>query len=171
MYCGRSQTLQVNLSMILIKSQAETLRSSFREKTDWMVKVFKGKTSKVKMEKAILAISDIVERYEPDVLAIKKLHPARSSRKLNKMVDMIKEFAKRKRLKVRQYSIKELENSLIAESRLNKKYMVEILISKYPFLIHELNSEKIHRNPYHIRMFEAVALGAVCFHILDRKRT
>ena len=129
------------------------------ELMDWRIKVFEGKWSKEKMKKAIEIISDFIERYEPGVLAIKRLHPSRRSRSLVLLVTRIKEFSKRKGLKVYQYSIKELEDYFIQGEKLNKKNLAEVIVSENPVLFHELAKEKTHKNPYRIRMFEAVALG------------
>lgn len=156
------------------------------ELRDWGVKVIEGKWSKEKMEKAIMIVSSLIEQYQPDALAIKRLHISRSSPSLNILVERIKELAKIKGLTVYQYSIKELEAFFSEEDlsacnggsrsnrakpqaeRINKKKLAEIITKEYPALLQELEKEKSHRNPYHIRMFEAVALGKICFHHLDK---
>jgi len=136
---------------------------------DWRVKVLKGKWSKEKMKRAIGIISDFIERYEPGVLAIKKVHPSRRSRNLAQLVARIKQFSRRKGLKVYQYSIKDLEDFFSEEEKIkNKKRLAEMMVSEYPHLFHEFKREKSHKNPYYFRMFEAVALASVCFHQLDR---
>jgi Holliday junction resolvasome RuvABC endonuclease subunit len=135
---------------------------------DWRVKVLKGKWSKEKMKKAIEVISDFIERYEPGVLAIKRLHPSRRSRNLARLVAEIKEFSKRKGLKVFQYSIKDLEDFFIEEDKLNKKNLAEAIVLENPALFHELQKEKAHKNPYYIRVFEAIALASACFYQLDK---
>jgi Holliday junction resolvasome RuvABC endonuclease subunit len=135
---------------------------------DWRVKVLKGKWSKEKMKRAIEIISELIDRYEPDVLAIKKLHSSRSSQNLGQFVAKIKELSRKRGLKVCQYSIKELESFFNPEEKINKKRLAEIVTSEYPVLLHEFSKEKSNKNAYHIRMFEAVALGAVCFHQLDK---
>lgn len=138
------------------------------ELMDWRIKVLKGKWSKDKMRKAIGVIKEIIERYEPNVLAIKKLHPSRRSLNLARLVAKIKEFSKRKGLKVYQYSIKDLEDFFSEEEKIkNKKRLAEMTVSEYPHLFHEFKREKSHKNPYYFRMFEAVALASVCFHQLD----
>ncbi|MFQ5962650.1 MAG: crossover junction endodeoxyribonuclease RuvC [Candidatus Scalinduaceae bacterium] len=139
------------------------------ELRDWRVKVIKGKRSKEKVERAMAIVSSLIEQYKPNALAIKKLHSSRSSLKLNRLAAKIKESSRRKRLKVYEYSIKELEAFFSQEGRINKKKMVEIIASRYPDLFHEYNREKKRKNPYHIRMFEAVALGSICFYQLDGK--
>ena len=138
------------------------------ELRDWGVKNFRGKWSKEKKEKIINTILSLIKQYEPSILALKKLHPSRSSQNLRYMVAKIKEFSKRKGLKVYQYSIKDLENFFLPEEKTNKKKLTKILTSEYPDLFHDLNREKNNKNPYYIRMFEAVALASICFHRLDK---
>ena len=137
------------------------------ELRDWGVRVVGGKWSKRKMKKAKGIVSDLVDQYEPDVLAIKKLHPSRGSRDLDRLVDQLIETSKEKGLKVYQYSIEEVESFFSPNERISKEKMAEIITAQYPDLSNDLGKEKSHRNPYHIRMFEAVALGSVCFHQLD----
>jgi Holliday junction resolvasome RuvABC endonuclease subunit len=138
------------------------------ELLDWRVKVFKGKWCKEKMKRIAKIVSQFIEQYQDNALAIKKLNPSRSSGNLNRLVSQIKGIARRKKLKVYQYSIKDLEAFFSDGERMNKKKLAEIIASEYPVLLHELGKEKSHKNPYHIRMFEAVALGSVCFHHLDK---
>jgi len=138
------------------------------ELRDWGVKVIKGKWSKEKMAKVRMIVSRLIEQYGPNVLAIKKLHPCRSSPNLSQLVSGIKELSRRKGLKVYQFSVIDLETFFSPEESMNKKEMAEMLASEYPALLHELEKERSHRNPYHLRMFEAVALGSICFHHLDK---
>jgi len=138
------------------------------ELMDWRIKVLRGKWSKEKMKKALKLISDFIERYEPNILAIKKLHPSRRSENLNRLAARIKKFSKRKGLKVYQYSIKDVEEFFIEEDKLNKKNLAEAIVHENPALFHELAKEKAHKNPYYIRVFEAVALASVCFCQLDK---
>jgi hypothetical protein len=145
------------------------------ELKDWGVKVIEGKWSKEKMERAKMIVSKLIEQHQPNALAIKRLHPSRSSKNLNQLVSKIRELAKRNGLKVYQYSIKELETFFSKEDRLtaqagriNKKKLAEIIGSEHSELFHQLEKEKMNKNPYHIKMFEAVALGKICFHHLDK---
>jgi Holliday junction resolvasome RuvABC endonuclease subunit len=137
------------------------------ELRDWRVKVVQGEQSKEKISRAMKIVSSFIGEYKPDALAIKKIHSAKSSINLNKLVTKIKESSKKKKLKVYEYSIKELETFFLPEEKTNKKKMTEIITSKYPVLCNEFNREKKRKNPYHIRMFEAVALGSICFYQLD----
>jgi len=109
----------------------------------------------------------LIDRYDLNVLAIKKLHRSRSSKNLNLLTARIREFARRKGLRVYEYSLRDLEQFFSPEGKINKKQMAELVASQYPFLIPPLEKEKGNRNPYLIRMFEAIALGVRCFHELD----
>lgn len=137
------------------------------ELRDWRVKVSKGKWSNEKYAKTLKTLSEFVEQYEPDVLAIKKLDPSRSSAGLDRLVRKIIAFSERKRIMIFQYDIKELEAFFHVEGRSNKWKMAEIIASEFPALHYELDLERRNKNSYHLRMFEAVALGALCFHLLD----
>jgi len=139
------------------------------ELLDWRVKVVKGKWSKEKLQKIMMLLYSFIERHEPNVLAIKKLHRSRSSKNLNCLVNRIKQSSRRKGLKVYQYSIKDLEAFFFSEDKANKNKLVETLASKYPFLVHEFKKENANKNSYHIRVFEAVALGAVCSRQLENR--
>lgn len=139
------------------------------ELEDWRVKVFKGKLTDEKCQKIMTLVRSFADQYEPNVLAIKKLHRSRSSPSLNRLTGRIKQLSKRRGLKVCEYSIKDLEAFFFPERKTNKKKLVEILASKYPALSHDFNKEQNNKNAYHIRMFEAVALGAACSHQLYKR--
>lgn len=134
----------------------------------WGIKTLKGIWSKEKVERIKAIISDLIERYELNALALKKLHPSRSSKNLNQLVAKIKEFSKRKGLRVYEYSIKDLERFLSPKEKINKKQMAEFVVSEYPFLFHVFEKEKKNKNPYAIRMFEAIALGLRYFYQLNK---
>jgi len=138
------------------------------ELREWRIKIFSGKWSKEKMEKIKKAVQDFIEHYEPNILAIKKLHPSRSSKSLKYLVNRIREISRRKGLKVYQYSIKDIEKFFLPEEKTNKSKMVKVLVSEYPDLFHEFKKEKSNKNPYYIRMFESVALASLSFNRLDK---
>lgn len=139
------------------------------ELKDWCIKGIKGKWSKTKLKKVETILADFMIQYEPNILAMKRLHLSRTSRNLNQLVVNIKIFCQKRGLKIYQYSLGELEKFLSPGERINKKRLAEVVASHYPFLFHELAKEQGNKNPYLIRMFEAVALGSVCFHYLDRR--
>jgi len=129
------------------------------ELLDWRIKTLTGKWSEEKIKKTIGIVSDLIDRYEPNVLVIKKLHPSRRTENLLRMSNKIKEYARRKGLKVCQYSIKEIEKSFIEGGKLNKRNLIKEVVKRYPELHCALKKEKSHSSPYYIRVFEAVALA------------
>ncbi len=131
----------------------------------------KGRWSKKKLGKALDVIADAIGRYRPDVLAIKRLHPSRTSRGLESFVLQLRRSCLRNRVEIVQYTIKQLEEYFCREGQKNKKSLAESVAAMYPELYSELNIEypepkpgedEKHKTPYHIKMFEAVALGAIC---------
>ncbi len=135
---------------------------------DWRIKVFQEKWSEHKIKKIKNTILGLIEDYEPNVLAIKKLHPSRSSKNLKLLTAWIKEACRRKGLRILQFSIKGLEDFFLPNEKLNKKNLTKKISSEYPELIHQINSEKSNKNPYYIRMFESVALASISFNQLDK---
>ena len=140
------------------------------ELQDWRVKNLNGKWSKEKLKKTLTIISTWVERYGPGLVAIKRLHPSRSSRSLNSLHTQIQRLCLKKKIKLIQYTIKQLETVFCHEERKNKRNLAEALTALYPELTGELSIEKRRRNPYHMRMFEAVALGAAGVHEITNQR-
>lgn len=133
----------------------------------WAIKALKGVWSKEKIKKAKRILLDLIDRHSINVLAIKKLHPSRTSKNLDRFTVTLKEFSKEKRFKVCQYSLKDLKDFFSLGLKMNKRQMAELIATQYPFLTHPFEKEKRNKNPYFIRMFEAIALGIVCFNQLD----
>jgi hypothetical protein len=132
------------------------------ELLDWGVKVVTGRTPSGKLASARGIVLRAIQRYDIDVLAIKRLHRSRSSAGLRGLTSRIKEPCRRKGLKVCQYSIQDLKAALLPDRRTNKRTLAESLTIMYPVLAHDLRREGQNKNVYHLRMFEAVALGVVC---------
>jgi Holliday junction resolvasome RuvABC endonuclease subunit len=132
------------------------------ELRDWGVKTFKGQWSKEKLKKIKENILELISRYDLNTLAIKELHPARSSANLKALICELKDLARGKGLKVYSYPLQKMKGRFKEESKINKKTLAEILAREYPALLRELAKERENRKPYFWRLFEAVALGAAC---------
>jgi Holliday junction resolvasome RuvABC endonuclease subunit len=135
---------------------------------DWRVMTIPGTQPEDKAKGALRLVSKLIDEHEPNVLAIKKLHPARSSRALARWVAQVRDLAKGKGLRVYQYSVRDLEAFIAPGERTNKRRMAEAIACEYPALLHELGRERRSRNAYHLRMFEAVGLASLCFHQQDK---
>jgi len=134
---------------------------------DWRIKTFTGKWTKEKAEKIIEMLSEHIENYDINALAIKKLHPARTSKNLKILVYKIKNLAKRKRIECESYFIKEIEHVFLDGEKLNKRNLADRVVAEYPMLVHELNIEKSRKNSYFMRAIEAVALGMKIQNAID----
>ena len=131
---------------------------------DWRIKVFPGKWTKEKMTRMLELISGLIERYRPRLISLKKLHSSRSSKNLKTLVSRIVAIAKRNKVRVVRYSIKELEKIFLADKKPNKRNLAEKIVSDFPVLIHENEKEKANKNSYYMRAFEATALGMARFY-------
>ena len=132
------------------------------ELVDWAVRSIREKTPTGKLDQLKSILSEIAETHSVNCLVIKSLHPARSSEYLSQLTGALKEWAKDKHNVVREYTIKEVETFLLPSGRLNKNLLMEGVAAIHPFLFPELDGERRNRNPYLVRMFEAVALGMRC---------
>ncbi len=140
------------------------------ELVDWAVRSMRDKSPKAKLEQLKSILSELTETHSVNCLAIKSLHPARSSDYLRQLTGSLKEWAKGKHHVVREYAIKDIETFLLPSGRLNKRLLMEGVAAVHPFLFPELEGERQNRNPYLVRMFEAVALGMKCLGDLENPK-
>jgi hypothetical protein len=139
------------------------------ELSEWRLKCLSGKDAKMKLKKVIDILGGFSARYNPEILVIKTLHPARSSANLKNMAAGIEAYCRKRGMAVISYSIQELESVLLNSSRVHKKELLKIIASEYPELSPELRREARNRNSYFLRLFEAVALGHVCLSAINNK--
>jgi Holliday junction resolvasome RuvABC endonuclease subunit len=135
---------------------------------DWRVRVLKGSWSAHKLEKGTQTIRSFIQRYHPEALAIKQLHPARCSNNVILLAGCIRSLFEQQGLSVFQFSIKQVEKNFLPDVPLNRRELAAAMAAHYPDLTSELQKETAAKNPYHLRMFEAVALGALGAHKLDK---
>lgn len=140
-----------------------------QELRDWGTKVVKGKWSAKKKEKLKKIVQSLIDQHQPDAIAIKKLHPSRSSRQLNSFLNEIKLIMEEASLPIYEYPIKYLESYFSPGRPINKSMLAELLVLRYPVLYSELKREDLKNNRYYLWMFEAVALGIICIHHLNRQ--
>jgi Holliday junction resolvasome RuvABC endonuclease subunit len=137
------------------------------ELLDWRVKTFRGKWAKEKAGRILEMLSEHIKLYDINALAIKKLHPSRSSKNLKLLVSKIKALARRKRIKVKSFSIKELERVFLDGEKPNKRNLADRVVAEYPMLVHEYNKEKSQKHSYYMRSIEAMALGMKIKNAID----
>lgn len=131
---------------------------------DWRIRVLRGQWSAGKRRRIVALVADAIELYEPTVVVIKRLHPSRRSDHLAETAKDIKKMAQGAGRVVHEYGIDGLKIRLAGDLGVNKVQLAELLSQQYPILLSELDTERRSKNPYHIRVFEAVALGACYAH-------
>ncbi len=138
---------------------------------EWRMKSLQGLAAENRSAKVMDILAGFIDRYQPAALAIKRLHPSRSSAALNLMAADIRDYCQRRGLKIYDYAIGELENALLPDGQTNKKELAKAIVAIYPELAPELKREESHRNAYFVRLFEAAALGHVCLNeIINRHK-
>jgi len=90
---------------------------------------------------------------------IKKVDPLRSSPQLDKLVTSITKQALRKRIKVCQYSLSDLDYDIHTGKKQTKDNISEKVVEKHPELRKEYLQERNNRREYYTKMFEAIAMA------------
>jgi Holliday junction resolvasome RuvABC endonuclease subunit len=176
-----------------------------RELRDWGIKAVNQKWSKKKKQKIERIFLSFLDRHNPDYLAIKKVHPGRSSPELNKQITRLKELCRKRKIAVFEYPIAYLKETISGETG-NRKFIKQIY-RLYPLLFYEAekelkmtefeiqaeiqeedegnkpkkefknerdkrlqelkDKEEERKTGYYMTLFEAVALGHICFNQTD----
>ncbi len=134
---------------------------------DWAIRVVRGKEIGEKRRFVRDIIVEQRNRYGVNVVALKKVHPARSSRSLRHIISEVTNVAASHGLALHEFSIDDVKAKLLTNERGNKRELMDEVAVRYPFLIRDAQREERSKSPYLIRMFEAVGVGVVCFHKLD----
>jgi len=129
------------------------------ELIDWRVKSFKETWSKQKRDAILEAVHRLCEYHNVGVISLKKVDPLRSSPQLDRLLRNLIKQAKRYGIKVRQYSLSELDYGLRTSKRQTKDSIAEQVAEKHPELKRTYLQERNNRREYYTKMFEAVAMA------------
>lgn len=130
------------------------------ELRDWGLKIVQGKR--------IADLLDVyVTRYQITVFAIKKFHPSRTSNNLRKIISLLNVYVKKHSGCIYQYSIDNIEKEFLYQKPRNKNLLEDEILSRYPFLFELVKREKKNKNPYLMRVVEAIGIGARCLQEVD----
>ncbi len=140
------------------------------ELIDWAVKSIRRTSHRKRIDRLKSVVREAAERDSINCLAVKRVHPSRRSEFVGQVTTGLKRWASQNGQIIREYSIKEIEASLIYSQRLNKRSLMEEIAARFPFLYPELEKERHNRNSYSVRMFEAVALGTKCVNDLEKTK-
>jgi len=137
---------------------------------DWRVRTVSERSMEAKAAAVTGLLAGIIDRYDVNMLAVKKIHPSRSSKNLEHIVGKIRGLARKLDVDFREFTIDDVERRIDSERIGNKRLLMDKVAARYPDLYLELEREKRNKNPYLVRMFEAVALGVACLHETDMPR-
>jgi hypothetical protein len=126
---------------------------------EWKVKTFKEMWSSSKRKMILATIQRICEYHGIAVVVIKKIDPLRSSPQLDRLIDSIANQAKRNGIKIRQYSLSDLDYDIHAGKKQNKGELSEKVADKHPEVRKEYIQERNNRKEYYTKMFEAIAMA------------
>jgi Holliday junction resolvasome RuvABC endonuclease subunit len=133
-----------------------------QELIDWGIRVIKKRNLEDKIALAKSVVCAVIAQHEVKIMAIKRLHPSRTSVNLERLAAAITTLASSQGLRVYQYPVEQVETAICGTAKISKKKLAKTICETYSFLERELEKEMTSRNPYHTRMFEAVALGLTC---------
>jgi Holliday junction resolvasome RuvABC endonuclease subunit len=133
-----------------------------QELIDWGIRVIKKRNLEDKLELAKSVVSAMITQHEVKIMAIKQLHPCRTSVNLDRLAVAITALASSKGLRIYQYPLEQVETAICGSEKVSKGKLAKQICETYSFLAQDLEKEMASRNPYHTRMFEAVALGLTC---------
>lgn len=124
----------------------------------WRTRKFKGAWSPQRLEKILSLIWSTARRYDITAIAVKVPPRGHLSKGLKELVLAIGTTTSEHNVDLKPYRIQELKQFLSKKS-LNKKALMLLVCNKYPFLERNYHQELANRQPYHIKMFEAVLAG------------
>ena len=130
-----------------------------RELRDWGVRGYKDRWSPSKLRRIVVSIEAVVDRWQPDIVAVKTVHPSRSSPRLDQLLEALRQMARDRGILLRTRGIDQIQAYLMVAGRRPKTRLAERVAGRHPILYAELAREKGLRHPYHMPMFEAVAIA------------
>ena len=132
------------------------------ELVEWRVKSFKDTWSTDKKSVILTVIERLIAHYDVSELALKKVDPLKSSRELDLLIRSIEKMTEKKRIRLTQFSLSQLEFDQRSGKRDGKKQLTEKLVEKHPELRKEYLRERNNRTEYYTKMFEAIAIAERC---------
>jgi hypothetical protein len=136
------------------------------ELMDWRIKYMPGESVKKKMIQIKSLLSDYIDRHGITVLAVKKMHPSRTSETLSGLYEEIKKFGKSRKLITMDFTIEKIKQ-IVLQKKGNKKLLMEELTVVYPALFYVMKRAKEHKSKYSMRAFEAIAQGVAALDHLE----
>jgi Holliday junction resolvasome RuvABC endonuclease subunit len=144
----------------------------------WGVSIFKGRdrvlsivktfstkgSAKHRQQEAKLAFLSIFDKYVPDILVIEKpfVFWSKQSKLLNKIIEELKTSAKKKGMKVCEYSTKTVRKVVCNDEDASKKDLAKNICLVHPEMKAFFKQDKSSKDVYWGHVFDSVGLG-ICY--------
>ncbi len=129
-----------------------------------VVKVFSTKgSSRKRLSEIKRVFSSLIEDYTPDILVIEKpfFFWSKQSRLLNVFIEEIKSAARKRKMKIYEFSPRTARKIVCGNGNASKRDMAKIICSIYPELKVRLNQDRRYKEIYWGHAFDSAGLG-VC---------
>ena len=84
---------------------------------EWRIKVVNGKTIEAKAKLLESILNNLIARYQPSGIALKFIHPSRSSSGLNHLVSVIKQVGRERGITMYEYPLVEIQDKLMKQEQ------------------------------------------------------
>jgi RNase H-fold protein (predicted Holliday junction resolvase) len=128
---------------------------------DWHIKSFKEAWSKHKETVILKTIEKIIKEYQVNCVAIKSLPQTKPNRNINRLLRKLEIAILKKSFSVHEYSIDRLKLLQQVPGK-SKLALMHHVVLQYPSLKYLYHKELNNRNPYHLKIFEAVLAARQC---------
>ncbi|MBI5021146.1 MAG: hypothetical protein HZB59_06905 [Ignavibacteriales bacterium] len=139
------------------------------ELREWRLRVIRGKTYIEKFQRLTSILSRLVDSYSPTSVTLKKFHSSRSSPMLDRLQLEAKAYLQENGITVHEYTLDQIKAWLLPGKRVSKAKLAEFIVAQYPILFEEWGREKLLRRPYHMVVFESVALANASIDQIDNR--
>jgi Holliday junction resolvasome RuvABC endonuclease subunit len=129
--------------------------------TDWQIKSFKQAWSKHKATILLQAVKRLIKEYQVEGVAIKTIPQTKVNTQINKLIRTLTEKCTKESIVVHEYSIEKLKQLQDIDGK-SKLALMHHVALHYPCLKYLYHKELANRNPYHIKVFEAVLAAHQC---------
>jgi hypothetical protein len=133
------------------------------ELREYCVRNFRGAWSDKKLDYILATIQHLFDSYGVQRIALKMLHPARSSAGLNRLAEQIKTRAETCNIRFFPYTLEELEHYYSRAKRIKKQLLIQAIASAYPEVQSEYQKMSKPHSPFE-KMFEAIAAAELSAH-------
>jgi RNase H-fold protein (predicted Holliday junction resolvase) len=127
---------------------------------DWQIKSFKQSWSEKKLARIIDSIAQSIDTHTVDLISIKIPCDVKNDSNTSILLRRFETVIQKKQITLHKFTLSELKSYCKVEVS-NVKEMMHSVTDLYPCMYKLYTREMQNRNPYHLKVFEAI-LAAHC---------